>query len=84
MAGATRKQVEAALAREAAKLDKAHTGIHRFDPIQRTLRAGCNWTANFRAIGSRVSLDEMRDALERVQARFPVVDFGQPGGANVK
>ena len=71
----TRKQVEAALAKEAAKLNAAHTGVHRFGPIQRTLGAGCNWTATFQAIGSRLPLDELQDALERVQRAFPHVDF---------
>jgi hypothetical protein len=76
MAGATRKRVEAALAKEAAKLDAAHSGIHRFGPIQRTLDAGCNWTSTYQAIGSRLPLDDLEAALERVQARYPVVDFG--------
>jgi hypothetical protein len=67
--------VDAALAEEAAKLNAEHRGIHRFDPIQRTLGAGCNWTASFHVIGSRIPLDLMREALERVQARYPVVDF---------
>jgi hypothetical protein len=76
MAGATRKQVEAALGREAARLNASNAGVHRFDPIQRTLGAGCNWTASFHVIGSRLPLDEMQDALERVQRKLPLVDFG--------
>lgn len=73
---ATRKQVEAALAKEAAKLDAAHVGVHRFGPIQRTLGTRCNWTSTYHAVGSRLPLDDLEAALERVQARFPMVDFG--------
>ena len=71
----TRRQVETALRAEARKLDKANRGVHIFDPIQRTLGAGCNWTSAYRAIGSRVPLDELEAALERVQARLPMVEF---------
>lgn len=72
---ATRKQVEAALSREAAKLDNAHAGTHCFGPIQRTLGTRCNWTSTYHAIGSRLPLDDLEAALERVQERFPVVTF---------
>jgi hypothetical protein len=75
MAGATRKQVEAALARESAKFDKSHRGAHRFGPIQRTLGTRCNWTSTYHAVGSRLPLDDLEAALERVQARFPMVTF---------
>jgi hypothetical protein len=74
---ATRKQVEAALAREAAKFDRTHRGVHRFGPIWRANNgSGCNWSCTPQVIGSNLPLDDMRDALERVQARYPVVDFG--------
>jgi hypothetical protein len=29
-------------------------------------------------IGSSTPLDDLRDALERVQAKYPAVDFGWP------
>ena len=73
----TRKAVEAALAAEASKLDATNRGTHRFNAAQRTLGTRCNWTATFVMIGSRLSLDTMHDALERVQARMPIIDFGQ-------
>lgn len=73
---ATRKQVEAALKREAAKFDKANRGVHRFGPIWPADNgSGCNWGATATVIGSHLPLDDMRDALERVQARFPVVEW---------
>jgi hypothetical protein len=76
MAGATRKQVEAALARESAQFDKSHRGVHRFGPIwQANNGSGCNWSSTPHLIGSKLPLDDMRDALERVQARFPVATF---------
>jgi hypothetical protein len=39
------------------------------------IKARCNWVATYSATGSRLSLSEMRAALERVQAELPVVDF---------
>ena len=73
---ATRKQVEAALAKEAAKFDRSNRGVHRFGPIwQANNGSGCNWASTPHVIGSNLPLDDMRDALELVQARFPVVDF---------
>ena len=75
MAKHTRKAVEAALAAEARQLDATNHGTHRFNPIQRTLGARCNWTATFVMIGSQLPLDAMHDALERVQTRMPIVDF---------
>jgi len=53
---------------EAARLDRARTGTHLFGPIQRTAGAGCNWTATRQAIGSRLPLDDLEAAHERVQA----------------
>jgi hypothetical protein len=73
----SREIVEAALAEEAAKLNAEHRGIHRFDPIQRTLGTRCNWIATFHVIGSRIPLDEMHSALGRVQSTMPIVDFGE-------
>jgi hypothetical protein len=76
MAGATRKQVEAALKREAAKFDRDNVGVHRFGPIWPANNgSGCNWSSTAQVIGSKLPLDDMRDALERVQARFPIVNF---------
>lgn len=71
----TRKAVQAALEAEAA-LDVTLRGTHQFNPIQRTLRTPCNWTATFVMIGSPIPLAAIHDALERVQARMPIVDFG--------
>jgi hypothetical protein len=68
-------KVQAALRAESTKIDRAHRGVHVFDPIQPSGLIGCNWTSNFRCIGSSVPLDDMRAALERVQARYPVVEF---------
>ena len=69
-------KVTAALRAEGKKLDRANRGTHVFDAIQPSGQKGCNWTANFRAIGSSAPLDDLRAALERVQAKYPVVDFG--------
>jgi len=71
----TKRRVEAALRAEERRLDKANSGLHRFDSIQPTSKPGCNWTANFRCIASITPMDELREALERVQARFPMVDW---------
>jgi hypothetical protein len=71
----TRRQVEAALKAEARKLNEANRGTHVFDPIQRTLGTRCNWTATYRATGSKVPLDELEAALERVQEMFPMVEW---------
>jgi hypothetical protein len=68
-------KVSAALRAEGKKLDRASRGTHLFDAIQPSGLKGCNWTANFRVIGSSTPLDDLRDALERVQAKYPVVDF---------
>jgi hypothetical protein len=68
-------KVQSALRAEGKKLDRASRGTHLFDPIQPSGFKGCNWTANFRAIGSITPLDDMRTALERVQAKYPVADF---------
>ncbi len=73
---ANRTKVEAALAREAAKFDGRHRGVHRFMPIwEADERPGCNWTTTFRVTGSGLELNEMGEALERVQAEFPLVKF---------
>jgi hypothetical protein len=73
---ATRKQVEAALKREAAKFDRHNVGVHRFGPIWRANNgSGCNWSSTAQVVGSKLPLDDMRDALERVQAKFPEVDW---------
>jgi|GEM_PF-6544578 len=72
----SRKKVEAALRAEGRKLDAKNRGCHTFTEIwKRPDVSGCNWSANFRATGSSLPLDDMQDALERVQARFPVVEF---------
>jgi hypothetical protein len=68
-------KIQAALRAEGKKLDRTGRGTHLFDPIQPSGLKGCNWTANFRAIGSATPLDDMRTALERVQAKYPVVEF---------
>ncbi len=74
---ASRAKVEAALAREAAKFDGKHRGVHRFMPIwEADEQRGCNWTTTFRVTGSGLELGEMRAALERVQAEFPLAKFG--------
>jgi hypothetical protein len=54
---------------------QANRGSHVFEAPQPTGEVGINWTANFRAIGSSVPLDDMEAALERVQAKFPVVNW---------
>ena len=75
--GASRKAVEAALAKEAAKFDRSNRGVHRFGPIWPANNgSGCNWSSTATVIGSKLPLDDMRDALERVQTLYPLVDFG--------
>ena len=71
----TPRQVQAALTREANKLNKAHRGTHIFNAIYPSEEPGCNWSATFRVVGSSLPLDVMREALERVQARYPVVEW---------
>jgi len=74
--GETRKKVEAELAAEARKFDKSNRGVHRFNPIWQTDDdPPFNWTTNFQLVASNLPMDDMRDALERVQAKFPKVDF---------
>jgi hypothetical protein len=73
----TREAVEARLAEEAARFNAEHRGTHRYSAIWETdAGAACNWSANFTAVGSRLSLSGMRAATERVQAELPVVGFG--------
>ena len=72
----TRAKVDAALRAEARKFDKAHRGSHIFNAIwQSEDEPGCNWTTSYIVRGSRLPLDEMRGALDRVQARLPSVKF---------
>lgn len=69
--------MQARLEAEAGRLTAAHRGHHSFSPIWQVDDAECNWTASFEARGSKVPLSELRAALERVQAKMPLVDFDQ-------
>lgn len=72
----TRGRVQAALRAEAKRFDGKHRGVHVFSPIWKDAGIpGCNWSASFQVIGSGLDLGEMRAALERVQARMPIVKF---------
>jgi hypothetical protein len=71
-------KVQAALRAESRKLDRRYRGVHVFEPIHETpATAGCNWSAGFHCRGSDAPLDELRDALERVQAKLPIVAFSR-------
>jgi hypothetical protein len=73
---ATREAVEARLAEEAERFDAENRGTHRYSAIwQSADDPSCNWSASFNAIGSKLSLWEMRAAMARVQAEMPLVDF---------
>lgn len=70
------------LEQEAAKLDAARGGVHKFNNVRRYNGPdGANWTANFGARGITtglrdcVQLTEMRLALLRVQAEMPQILF---------
>jgi hypothetical protein len=77
----SRAKVESALRAEARKFDRKHRGIHEFKPIWPTDgERGCNWTTGFEVRGSGLALDEMRAALERVQAKMPAVNFDRGSG----
>lgn len=69
----TAAKVQAALRAEARKLDARHRGVHIFNPIWPAEDQAANWSTTFLCRGSDIDLDVMRDALRRVQARFPVV-----------
>lgn len=71
----SRAKVAAALRTEAKKLNSRHRGVHIFDAIHRTEDVGCNWSTNYHCRGSNVPLDEMQEAIDRVQGRMPLVDF---------
>lgn len=66
----TRRQGETALTAEAKKLNASSPCVRVFDPVQRTLGAGCNWTATDRAVGSRAALHERETAPERGRLGF--------------
>jgi hypothetical protein len=68
-------KVNAALQTAAAKLDRVNRGVHIFGPIFPMELPGCNWSSSFQTRGSSLPLDDMRAALERVQAKYPVVEF---------
>lgn len=68
-------KVQARLEAEAGKFNASHRGTHIFSPIWEVDDPYCNWTTNFHVRGSSVSLGDMWDALERVQAKYPMVNF---------
>src|SRR4051794_8038089 len=75
-----RAEVEQRLSEEAAKLDAAHVGAHKFNNIRRyNAPSGANWTANFGVKGGNlhdaVRLGYMREVLERVQSELPSIKF---------
>jgi hypothetical protein len=74
-APATRSEVEQALAAEARALDATCRGTHVFEGLYPVARRRCNWSATYHVRGSALPLAEMRAALERVQARMPIVTF---------
>lgn len=69
--------IQKALDTEAAKLGKRYSGRHVFNAPQPGTENGANWTATFYCVASTCPLDDRREALERVQAKFPVVEFTQ-------
>ena len=74
--------IEARLAEEARRFDAAHPGSHCFGPIwEEPDNPHCNWSSTLSCRGSRTSLSDMREALERVQEKYPIVDFRWRRGA---
>ena len=68
--------MNAALAAEGRKLDKKHCGSHRFAPIWQAEGRGSNWFTSPQTIASSIDFDEMHEAIERVRAKMPLVNFG--------
>ncbi|MDT9598551.1 hypothetical protein [Sphingosinicella rhizophila] len=73
----SRAKVQERLDAEAGKFNDAHRGVHIFKPIWQVDDPHCNWTTGFEVRGSTLRLGDMWDALERVQAKHPLVDFGE-------
>lgn len=77
--------IEARLAEEARRFDAAHPGSHSFGPIwEEPGNSHCNWSSTLSCRGSRISLSKMREALERVQQEYPIVEFHWRRGAAEK
>lgn len=75
-------KVEARLAAEAGAFNATHRGSHSFGPIwEEPDNPACNWSSTLSCRGSKVALSEMRVALERVQEKYPIVDFRWRRGA---
>jgi hypothetical protein len=72
----TPPEVEQALAAEARALDATCRGTHVFEGIYPVANRRCNWSVTYhKRGGGALPLAEMRAAVERVQARMPIVNF---------
>jgi hypothetical protein len=71
----TPARVQARLEAEAGNFNANHRGVHIFKPIWKVDDPVCNWTTTFEVRGSKLALSEMREAMERVQAKYPLVNF---------
>jgi len=78
------EEVRRRLDEEAARMDAAEGGVHKFNNIRRHDNAtGANWTANYGVRGGGVSLEDavmlidMRETLVRVQAEMPLIKFAK-------
>ena len=78
----SKAMVESRLAAEARAFDAANRGSHSFGPIwEEPDNPHCNWSSTLSCRGSKISRGKMREALERVQKKYPIVDFRWRRGA---